>query len=143
MISWSGRMRGWAWLVLTLALAGGGCAGAPRIDVPSTLPNVTRVDFLRLPRGLRHEGGTARAVGVTEPSSGGPWDATLDLYGLDGQGRIVSRGSSVVRPGFAPGPTPFEVTLVETSRKPSSRFTWPTHGNQPTRGLECPAWGAC
>jgi len=56
-------------------------------------------------------------VGVAEPSSGIPWDAILDLYGLDGQGRIVSRGSSVVRPGFAPGPTPFEVTLVETSRE--------------------------
>ena len=110
-------MRGWTYLVLTLALAGGGCAGAPRIDVPSTLPNVTREDFLTLRWALRHEGGKARAVGVAEPSSGIPWDAILDLYGLDGQGRIVSRGSSVVRPGFAPGPTPFEVTLVETSRE--------------------------
>ena len=110
-------MRGWAGLVLTLALAGGGCAGASRIDVPSTLPNVTREDFLTLRWALQREGGTARAVGIAEASSGPGWDAVFDLYGLDRERRIVSRGSSVVRPGFAPGPTAFEVALVETGRE--------------------------
>jgi hypothetical protein len=117
MISRRGRVRGWAGLVLALALAGGGCAEASRIDVPSTLPNLTREDFLTLRWALQREGGTARAVGLAEPSTGTQWDATLDLYGLDGEGRIVSRGSRMVRPGFAPGPTPFEVALAETGRE--------------------------
>jgi hypothetical protein len=110
-------MWGWTGLVLALALTGGACAGASRIDVPSTLPNVTQEDFLTLRWALQREGGTARAVGVAEPSTGTSWDATLDLYGLDREGRIVSRGSRVVRPEFAPGPTPFEVALVETGRE--------------------------
>jgi len=109
-------MRGWTCLALTLALASG-CAAASRIEVPAALPNVTRQDFLTIRWALRHERGTARAVGIAEPSSGVQWDATLALYGLDGQGRIVSRGSIALRPGFASGPTPFEVTLVETSRE--------------------------
>jgi hypothetical protein len=104
-------------LLLTLALAGGSCAGATRIEVPSTLPNVTRQDFLTLRWALLREGGTARAVGLAEPSTPIPWDATLDLFGLDGRGRIVSRGTTVVRQDFAPGPTAFEVALVETNRE--------------------------
>jgi hypothetical protein len=117
MIRPNGRMRGWAGLVLALALAGWGCAGAPRIEVPSTLPNVAQEDFLTLRWALQREGGTARAVGLAEPSTGTDWDATLDLFGVDRDGRIVSRGSRVVRPGFAPGPTPFEVALAETGRE--------------------------
>ena len=110
-------MRGWAGLVFASALAGGGCAGASRLEVPSTLPNVTQQDFLTLRWALEREGGTARAVGLAEASTGTGWDAVLDLYGLDREGRIVSRGTRMVRPGFGPGPTAFEVALAETGRE--------------------------
>lgn len=53
-----------------------------------------------------------RAVGMAEWSAGSQWDATVALEGVDGRGQVVSRGSSVVRPGFGPGPTAFEVALV-------------------------------
>jgi hypothetical protein len=110
-------MRGWAGLVLASVLIGGGCAGASRLEVPSTLPNITHQDFLTLRWALQREAGTARAVGIAEASTGTHWDAVLDLYGLDREGRIVSRGSRVVRPDFSPGPTPFEVALAETGRE--------------------------
>jgi hypothetical protein len=100
----------------------GGCASAPRIDVPSTLPNVTRQDFLTLRWALAREGGVAWAVGVAESSSGPSWDAVFDLYGLDAGGQIVSRGSSVVRPAFSSRETPFEVRLVETGRETEFRL---------------------
>ncbi len=113
----NGRIRGWTGFALALALASAGCAGASRLEVPSTLPNETRQDFLTLRWALERAGGTARAVGLAEASTGTEWDALLDLYGLDREGRIVSRGSRVVRPGFGPGPTAFEVTLTETGRE--------------------------
>jgi hypothetical protein len=95
---------------------------AARIEVPPTLPNLTRQDFLTLRWALLRRGGMASAVGVAEASGGAPWDATVTLHGLDGQGQVVSRGTSVVRPGFAPGPTPFEVRLVETGRETEFRL---------------------
>ena len=123
MIGWSRRR--WKWTALALligATAAGGCGGAPRIDVPSTLPNVTRQDFLTLRWALSREGGIARAVGVAEGSGGTSWDAVLALYGLDGREQIVSQGSASVRPGFGPGATPFEVRLVETGQETEFRL---------------------
>lgn len=114
MVSRCRRTCGWTGLLLALALGGAGCAGGSRIEVPANLSNVTREDFLTLRWALQREGGTARAVGVAEASTGTSWDAVFDLYGLDRERRIVSRGSSVVRPGFGPGLTPFDVALVET-----------------------------
>lgn len=110
------------WMTLLLMMVAGGCASALRIDVPSTLPNVTRQDFLTLRWALAREGGAARAVGVAGASSGASWDAVVDLYGLDGGGRIVSRGSSVVRPGFSSREAPFEVRLVEADRETEFRL---------------------
>jgi hypothetical protein len=109
-------------VLIVAALGAAGCAGAPRIDVPSTLPNVTREGFLTLRWTLLRQSGVARAVGVAEPSGGGQWDAVVDLLGVDAGGRIVSRGSTAVQPGFAPGPTPFEASLVETGRETDFRL---------------------
>jgi hypothetical protein len=105
---------------VTLGVAG--CATPRPIDVPSTLPNVTREDFLTPRWALVRQDGMARAAGVAESSGAGQWDATLDLVGLDDAGRPVSRGSTVVRPGFGPGATSFEVTLVETGRETEFRL---------------------
>lgn len=90
--------------------------------MPSTLPNVTRESFLTLRWTLLRQGGTARAVGLAEASSSGQWDATVDLLGVDDAGRTVSRGSTAVRPGFAPSAIPFEARLVETGRETSFRL---------------------
>lgn len=122
MVGWNRPWWEWkALLLLVGAMVAGGCAGAPRI-VPSTLPNVTRQDFLTLRWALAREGGIARAVGVAEASASASWDAVVDLYGVDGGGQIVSRGSTAVRPGFSLGAAPFEVRLTETGKEAEFRL---------------------
>ena len=101
--------RGW---LLTAVLVVAGCSALHRIDVPSTLPNTHREQFLTLRWTLVRGDGTVRAVGLAESSGGSHWDATVALEGVDGQGLVVSRSSSAIRPGFSPGSTPFEVALV-------------------------------
>ena len=116
MSTWVRHAPGWSGLVM-VALVAAGCAVAPRPVVPAELPNVTRQDFLTVRWALQHEGGSARAVGIAEPSSNIPWEAILDLYGVDGGGRIVSRGTTVVRPDFDSGATSFAIALAETGRE--------------------------
>ena len=108
--------------LLIVAFGAVACAGARAIDVPSTLPNVTRQEFLTLRWALLRQDGVARAVGLAESTGGGQWDASLDLLGLDGAGQVVSRGSTGLRPGFAPGPVAFEVILTETGRETDFRL---------------------
>jgi hypothetical protein len=98
--------------LLASLLVFGGCAVAPRTAIPPDLPNTTRDQFLTLRWALVREGGKVLAVGVAESTAGSRWDATVALEGLDGQGRVVSRGSTSVHPGFGPGPTPFQAELV-------------------------------
>src|SRR5262245_8478898 len=108
MSAWNRRRSMWRSLLLVGALVAGGCGTAPHIEVPSTLPNVTRERFLTLRWTLVREDRAARAVGVAETPRGG-WDAVLELHGVDSRGQVVSRGSAALRPGFSPGSTPFEV----------------------------------
>jgi hypothetical protein len=100
--------QGW---VLAALLIMGGCAELPRIAVPPDLPNTTREQFLTLRWALVRESGRVQAIGQAEVS-GSNWEATVVLEGVDAQGRVVSRGPRVLRPGFGPGPTPFQVELV-------------------------------
>ena len=100
--------QGW---VLAALLVMGGCADLPRIAVPPDLPNTTREQFLTLRWALVPESGRVQAIGQAEVS-GSNWEATVVLEGIDAQGRVVSRGPRVLRPGFGPGPTPFQVELV-------------------------------
>ena len=108
------RARGLDWFGLFLVgmLVAGGCASRPRIDVPPALPNVTREQFLTLRWALVRRGGTVRAVGTADSSAGSQWDAAVALESVDGGGHVASRGSSLIRPGFGPRPTAFEVELV-------------------------------
>ena len=106
------RRPGRIGLLLMGVLVVGGCAPVARIEVPSTLPNIVREQFLTLRWAVAREGGTVRAVGVAESPAGGHWDATVALEGLDAQGRTVSRSTGSIRPGFGVGPTHFEVALI-------------------------------
>jgi hypothetical protein len=98
--------------LLAAVLLASGCAAPARIEVPPELPNTTAEQFLTLRWALVREDRMVRAVGTAQSSSGIEWDATLELLGLDAQGRVVSQNSSVVRSGFGIGPTAFEVALV-------------------------------
>jgi hypothetical protein len=100
--------QGW---MLGALLVLGGCAELPSIAVPPDLPNTTREQFLTLRWALVRESGRVQAIGQAEVS-GSNWEATVVLEGVDAQGRVVSRGPRVLRPGFGPGPTPFQVELV-------------------------------
>ena len=97
----------------------------------------------------RHARGLPYAPTGTPPRG---WDGARRGGRRDVERRSVGRDPRPVRarrsgadrepglehsaPGLLPGAHPLRVTLVETSRKPSSRFTWPTHGNtaDPGRG---------
>ena len=103
-------------------LVAGACAAPPRIEVPSALPNTTQEQFLTLRWALVREGGAVRAVGLAAASGGSRWDAAVALEGLDGQGRVASRGSRVLRPGFGSGPTLFDVELVPTGAETEFRL---------------------
>jgi hypothetical protein len=102
----------WRNRLLAAVLLASGCAVPARIEVPPELPNTTQEQFLTLRWALVREQQRVRAVGTAQSSMGIEWDATLELLGLDVQGRVVSRNSSVVRSGFGVGPAVFEVALV-------------------------------
>lgn len=97
-------------LLATGCLAG--CTVPAGIQVPPELPNTTQEQFLTLRWALVREAGRVRAVGTAQSSMNIGWDANLELLGLDAQGRVVSQNSTVVRSGFGPSPTAFEVALV-------------------------------
>ena len=103
-------------------LGAGACAAPSRIEVPSALPNTTQEQFLTLRWALVRDGGTVRAVGLATSSAGSQWDADVALEGLDGLGRIASRGSRILRPGFGPGPMAFDVELVPTGGETEFRL---------------------
>jgi hypothetical protein len=98
--------------LLTVVLLTTGCAIPAGIQVPTELPNTTQEQFLTLRWALVRETGGVRAVGTAQSSMSIEWDATLELLGLDAQGRVVSQNSTVVRSGFGASPTAFEVALV-------------------------------
>jgi hypothetical protein len=107
--------------LLAVLLVLGGCAELPRIAVPADLPNTTREQFLTLRWALVRESRRVQAIGQAEVS-GSNWDATVALEGVDAQGRVVSRGTRILRPGFSPGPTPFQVELVPTGGETDFRL---------------------
>jgi hypothetical protein len=112
-VMWSEGMRGFAgtgWVLVAMLVAGG-CASVPRAEILAALPNTTEEQFLTLRWALIREAGAVRAVGGAE-SAVLQWDATVALEGVDGRGLVLSRGVTIIRPGFGPGPTSFEAELV-------------------------------
>jgi hypothetical protein len=93
------------------------CAASAAISLPADLPNHTDQGEFRLRWALEPGPATVRAVGLIEsPSRAVPW-ATLALFGVDRDGRVVSHGTSDVRGGFGRSSLPFEIALRPTGHE--------------------------
>jgi hypothetical protein len=109
------REARWLRLLLGVTLLGTGAwAASGPITVPTDLPNRTVQGELRLRWAVVRDSATVRAVGLAEsPNRDVSW-TRLGFYGLDGSGRIVSRGESDVQGGLGRTGGPFEVVLSAT-----------------------------
>jgi len=94
------------------------CAPGPRSVIPADLPLTTREDMFVIRWALQREATVTRAVGLIESAFTTPNQVALGLYGLDAQGRIVSRGTSWIRPSdFGSRSLPFSVELKPTGQE--------------------------
>lgn len=101
-------------MLLTLA----GCAPGPQSVVPAELPLITHQDIFAIRWALQKEATVTRAAGLIETATTTPAQVTLSLFGLDANGRIVSRGTSWVRPSsFSSLSIPFSVQLTPTGQE--------------------------
>jgi hypothetical protein len=86
--------------------------------VPSELPLTQNEDIFQIRWALQKEATITRAVGLVETNTAPPTEVTLGFFGLDANGRIVSRGTSWVRPtSFSSRSMPFSVELTPTGRE--------------------------
>jgi hypothetical protein len=93
-----------------------GAASAPFV-MPTDLPNVTEQGEFRFRWALVQEPGVVRAVGQAEtPNRVVTW-ARVALFGVNRDGRVVSRGDSEVPNGFGRTTLPFQVSLRPTGRE--------------------------
>lgn len=126
--------RGLLPLVLPLLLVG--CAGTARLDRPADFPNhASEHPFFDLHWRLDRDAGKVRAVGLVEAARvDGIYDVTVELRGLDGAGRVVSRGLGRTygrKPLLRWQTQPFAVSLRPTGREVRFdlevwSFTWDT-----------------
>jgi hypothetical protein len=101
-----------------LALGAAACTTSSAVAIPADLPNRSDQGQLHLRWALIREPAVVRAVGLAEsPTRIVSW-ATVALYGVDRDGRVVSRGQSDLRNGgFAHTSMPFEITLRPTGQE--------------------------
>jgi hypothetical protein len=86
--------------------------------IPAELPLTTHDQIFTIRWALQKEASLTRAVGTLTTSTSAPARATLGLFGLDAGGRIVSRGTSWVRPSSFGSPSmPFSVELTPTGQE--------------------------
>ena len=107
------------WLLPALALlaAMSGCAAAARIDVPAELPLQVNDQLFAIRWALQREASVVRAVGRVTPSISAEAQLTLAFFGLDAEGRIVSRGTAYLRSDFGSRSIAFAVELTPTGRE--------------------------
>jgi hypothetical protein len=89
-----------------------GCAASPRVELPADLPLQTNDQLFAFEWALQREPTVVRAVGRVRPSFNSEFWLTLGLFGVDADGRILSRGTAYVRTDFASRATPFAVELT-------------------------------
>jgi hypothetical protein len=85
---------------------------------PAELPLTTHDQIFTIRWALQKDATVTRAVGTLTTSTSAPAQATLGLFGLDAAGKIVSRGTSSVRPpSFGSSSMPFSVELTPTGQE--------------------------
>jgi hypothetical protein len=95
-----------------------GCAPGPQTVIPSELPLTKNEDIFEIRWALQKEAAVTRAVGLLNTQTVTPIQVTVGLFGLDAQGRIVSRGTSWVRPSsFNSRSLQFSVELTPTGQE--------------------------
>jgi hypothetical protein len=109
------------WLALglmILVLGAAACTASSAIAITTDLPNRSDQGQLHFRWALIREPAMVRAVGLAEsPTRIVSW-ATVALFGVDREGRVVSRGQSDLRSGgFDRTSLPFEITLRPTGRE--------------------------
>jgi hypothetical protein len=105
-------------LALGMLVALAGCSPGPRAMIPAELPLTMNQDIFEIRWALQKEATVVRAVGLINTQTTTPAQVTLGFYGLDAQGRIVSRGTSWVRPSdFGSRSLPFTVELTPTGQE--------------------------
>jgi hypothetical protein len=86
--------------------------------VPADLPFTKNEDIFEIRWALQKEPTVTRAAGLINTSTTTPVQVTMGLFGLDAGGRIVSRGTSWVRPSsFSARSLPFSVELTPTGQE--------------------------
>lgn len=116
----SGSAHAWIGLALGVAAALGGltgCATPPRPPVPAELPFQAAEQLFQLRWALQREPTVVRATGLAGSHADKEFHLTIGLFGVDAEGRIVSRGVTWVQSRFARDPVPFTVALTPTGRE--------------------------
>jgi hypothetical protein len=103
--------------VVAILAAAAGCATPAPVEVPAELPLVTNDQFFELRWALERGPDRTRAVGRAKPSTNTEFWLTLDLFGLDAEGRIVSRGTTYARSRFNRDAAPFAVEVASSGRE--------------------------
>jgi hypothetical protein len=112
------RLARWTLLVPVLGLlALAGCAETTRVEVPAELPLRMHDQLFAIEWALQREPSVVRGVGRVTPSIDSEARLTLGLFGLDADGRIVSRGTAHIHSDFASRSIPFNVTLTLTGQE--------------------------
>jgi hypothetical protein len=108
------------WIALGLLMLALGTAAGPAssaIVIPSELPNRTDQGEFHFRWALVREPARVRAVGLADtPNRVVAW-ARVGLFGVDRNGRVVSRGDSEIPGSFGQTTLPFEVSLRPTGRE--------------------------
>jgi hypothetical protein len=101
-------------VLVTLA----GCAPGPMSVVPAELPLTTHQDIFVIRYAIEKQATITRAAGLIETATTTPQQVSLGFFGLDANGRIVSRGTTWVRPNsFNSLSLPFSVQLTPTGQE--------------------------
>jgi hypothetical protein len=106
-------------LAVAAALVLAACAAPAPIAVPAELPLQGYDQGYRMRWALERGPQAVRAAGTVQTSGFTAHELTMVLYGLDPQGRIVSRGYGILRGAVDLTPRPFEVVLRPTGREAS------------------------
>jgi len=115
-------LTGWApsWMGVSLwvlVLGTAAWAASSSIVIPADLPNRSDLGDVRLRWALIQDPGTVRAVGVAESPNRVVSRTTLELFGADREGRVVSQGQGDIQGGFGSTSGPFDVALRPTGRE--------------------------